>query len=256
MGGFGSGRTSGRGLVEDACSIDFPGMCRRGFIKDGESGRGRLEWIRGSDRCASIGYAYNLLDPTEAGLKLRFSRRRNDGTRHVISQLIRLTFTEPHYGGRRWWMICPFSGRRVAKLYLPHNGDSFASREVWQLAYRSQRLDERGEAFSRLFRLQRTLGCDEQWGAEPQRPQGMWRSTFARKFNRYLELDEQCAALMEVMLSDFRKRDPGNLCNQLHKRHINACHPIGPQLTGKVKQALASPAPTRNNDASAQIATG
>jgi hypothetical protein len=207
MGGFGSGRTSSRGLIEEAYSFDLPSMCRRGLIKDGESGRGRLAWSRGSDRCASISYAYSLLDPTGAGLKLRFSSRRNDGSRHVINQLIQLTFTEPHYGGRRWWMICPFSGRRVAKLYLPHSCDTFASREVWDLAYTSQRQDERGKVFGRLFRLQRTLGCDERWGAEPQRPQGMWRSTFARKFNRYLELDEQCAAATEAMLSDFRKRD-------------------------------------------------
>ena len=206
MGGFGSGRTSSRDLIENTYTLDLPSMCRRGLIKEGKIGRGRLVWSRGPDLCASVGYAYSLLDPTEAGLKLRFSRRRNDGSSHEISQLIRLTFTEPHYGGRRWWMICPFSGRRVAKLYLPHNGDGFASREVWHLAYRSQRLDKRGEVFDRLFRLQRTLGCDEQWGAEPQRPQGMWRSTFARKFNRYLELDAQCAALTEAMLSDIRKR--------------------------------------------------
>jgi hypothetical protein len=207
MGGFGSGRTSGRGLIEDAYSLDLPSMCRRGLIKDGQSGRGRLKWSCGTDRCLSVGYAFSLLDPTEAGLKITFSRRRNDGTRHVITQLIQLTFTEPNYGGRRWWMICPFSGRRVAKLYLPHGGDYFASREEWDLAYTSQRQDERGAVFGRLSRLQRTLGCEERWGAEPQRPQGMWRSTFARKFNRYLELDAQCAARMEAMLSDFRMRD-------------------------------------------------
>jgi hypothetical protein len=32
---------------------------------------------------------------------------------------VTLVSTVPHYGGRRWWFICPIKKIRVAKLYLP-----------------------------------------------------------------------------------------------------------------------------------------
>ena len=41
---------------------------------------------------------------------------------------VRLVTTEPTYGGRRWWFLCPLARqdggppRRVAKLYLPPGG--------------------------------------------------------------------------------------------------------------------------------------
>ena len=33
-----------------------------------------------------------------------------------------------HYGGRRWWWICPVSGRRATKLLLPPGATVFAHR--------------------------------------------------------------------------------------------------------------------------------
>jgi hypothetical protein len=43
----------------------------------------------------------------------------------------------PHYGGRRWWFICPIKKIRVAKLYLPPGATQFASRKAHDLTYRS-----------------------------------------------------------------------------------------------------------------------
>ena len=54
------------------------------------------------------------------------------GERKDVRQTVRLTFTRPNYGGKRWWMLCPVSGRRVGKLYLPPGGDVFASRQAWR----------------------------------------------------------------------------------------------------------------------------
>ena len=101
-------------------------------------------------------------------------------------------------------MICPFGGKRVAKLYLPPGGDTFAAREEWRLAYRSERADQREKAFQRLFRLQRQLGCEEQWGAEPTRPKGMWRKTFQAKFREYRQLDARCAAMTRLLIDEVR----------------------------------------------------
>jgi hypothetical protein len=120
-----------------------------------------------------------------------------------VAQHIPLTFTVPHYGGRRWWMIC--DGQRVAKLYKPPCGSSFGSREAWRLAYNSQREDARARAFGRLSRLQRKLRCEERWGVEPSRPKGMWRSKYHRLIAALREADVRCLALMESTVSELRR---------------------------------------------------
>ena len=50
---------------------------------------------------------------------------------------VTLVSTVPHYGGRRWWFICPIKKIRVGKLYLPPGASQFASRKAHDLTYRS-----------------------------------------------------------------------------------------------------------------------
>jgi hypothetical protein len=49
--------------------------------------------------------------------------------------------TPCQFGGSRWWWLCPATGRRVGKLYLPNGGTRFLSRGpgAYRLAYASQR---------------------------------------------------------------------------------------------------------------------
>lgn len=157
MGGWGSGRTREHHLVDDALTLNLPLMLRRGLVKKGRSGRQMLRFRFGGERCASIRLAYDLTDPYESWLRLNYTRTFHDGGRTRVEQLIRLTYTEPNFGGRRWWMVCPSDGRRVAKLYLPPGGDTFASREEWRLVYRSQREEKMGRTLERLSRLKDRL---------------------------------------------------------------------------------------------------
>ena len=205
MGGSGSGRTSYRSLVEQAVSLDLPLLMRRGWVRDGLNGVVKLRVATGDGQHMPIRLSSDLIYPYEGWLDLRYPRVLPSGKRVEVKQRIKLKVTEPHFGGRRWWMICPHSGRKAAKLYLPPGGDTFAHREAWRLAYRSQRADAHAKAFQRLNRLQRQLGCAEVWGAEPTRPKGMWHKTFAAKIAEYHQLDEHCAAMAQVMLDGARK---------------------------------------------------
>jgi hypothetical protein len=176
-------------------------MMRRGWVRDGHRGRAGVRFANGGNR---IRLFYDLRDPDEAWLELNYKQFIGADLEPEVAQHIPLTFTEPHYGGRRWWMLC--DGHRVAKLYMPPGGNSFGSRKAWGLVYSSQRQDKRGRTFEQLRRLQRKLGCQEQWSAEPSRPKGMWRSRFERLFAEYLECDAVCATLAEGMLSELRNR--------------------------------------------------
>jgi hypothetical protein len=194
MGGYGSGRRSGQPTVEDGLTIDLAQMLRRGWIKDGVSGAGSLSWSSNGEPIATIGHRYDLTDSANAHLILTYTRTPTGRSPEKIEQRIHLTWTRPNYGGRRWWMHCPRSGRRVAKLHLPSGGDRFASRLAWRLPYRSQRSAHRDRPFDRLFRLQRKLGSYEGWEAGLRKPKGMWGRTYERHWNHYLQLDAQCGA--------------------------------------------------------------
>lgn len=209
MGGFGSGRTYGRPLAESCLRIDIAWMTRKGFAVPGSSRIGKLQWVQGDRPAGDVAYTCNMFDPHDAWLELRFKIpvRAKGGYKH-FTQRIRLSFTVPRYGGRRWWMHCPINGARVGKLYVPPGGDIFASRKAWRIGYRSQRGTARDRVFEKLFRLQRRLGGPEGWGQGIMRPKGMHHATFERHFERFLEIDAQCVRQELLFLRALESRFP------------------------------------------------
>lgn len=199
MGGWGSGRTSGRPTVDASLRIDLAWMFRTGRAKAGAHLFGSLNWTCGGDPSSSITYSAIMDTPGEERLELTFTRGSGDDREHV-RQIVRLCFTCPQYGGKRWWMICPYRHIRVGKLYLPPGGDRFASRQAWRLGYQCQRDAARDRPFERLFRLQKKLGCYQGWEAGLHRPKGMWNRTFERHLERYIDLDAECAMEMMAMM--------------------------------------------------------
>lgn len=168
-------------------------MLRRGFAVDGRFTSGSLSWSRGDRPAGSVGCKCDMRDPDAATLVLDYTfTDGRTGEKRDYTERIALSYTVPHYGGRRWWMHCPATGARVAKLYMPLGAETFASRKAWRLGYHSQRVSRRDAAFERLFRLQRRLGCYQGWGHGITRPKGMHRRTFERHCERYWELDDEC----------------------------------------------------------------
>ena len=141
-----------------------------------------------------------MSEPGRERIELTYSNTRQ-GERKDVRQTVHLTHTVPNYGGKRWWMLCPVSGRRVGKLYLPPGGDIFASRQAWRLGYQCQRDAARDRPFERLFRLQRKLGCKQGWEQPIFKPKGMWERTWQRHLAEYWKLDEQCAIEMATVMA-------------------------------------------------------
>ena len=202
MGGYGSGRQSSRPTVEEALTIDLGLLLRRGWVRDGAAAEGgALYWSSNDEVVASMSQSYDLTGPNRAHLTLTYALSRRDTLPENVNQRITLVCTRPTFGGRRWWMICPISGQRVAKLHLPPGGDRFASRLAWRLTYQSQRAARDYRAFDRLFRLQRKLGTETGWGQPIHRPKGMWRRTFKRHCDRYRELSAICNAKASTVVA-------------------------------------------------------
>lgn len=189
MGGYNSGRWGGRPTTNMSLRIDIGWMIRTGRARPGSLVTGTLSWSIGSEAAGSINYRADMCDPMLSYLHLSYQRTRE---RETATQSIRLIFTEPNFGGRRWWMVCPSRHVRVGKLYKPNGGDCFAGRKAWRLGYNSQRIERSQRPFEKLFRLQRKLGQEQGWDAGLERPKGMWHRTFQRHLDQYDELDEQC----------------------------------------------------------------
>ena len=71
---------------------------------------------------------------------------------------VRFTDTEKYFGGVRWWFVCPVTGAKAAKLYLPPGCDTFASRKAFHLAYRSQNEMPRDRLLTKVQDIRRKLG--------------------------------------------------------------------------------------------------
>jgi hypothetical protein len=129
--------------------------------------------------------------PGEERLILTYTRG-SGAEKEGVRQEVRLVSTPMHYGGKRWWMVCPYRGGRCTKLFLPGNGDRFASRKAWRIAYKSQRVAWHDKPFERLNRLQRKLGCREGYDEWIWRPKGMWHRTFAKHQAKFDHIHDEC----------------------------------------------------------------
>lgn len=95
------------------------------WIKDDEElGSGNIRFIMGIN--AYLELDYHLVDPN--------AKEKNLHTLRVT-----LSSTPCHFGGVRWWFICPSKdcGRRVAVLYLPNGASCFGCRHCHSLSYES-----------------------------------------------------------------------------------------------------------------------
>jgi len=189
----------GKGLVEDCLTVDLAQLMRLGPMRDELSGDGFLERRQGGEAIGSVRFRLDLREAHAARIVLTYSVVVDEKQRSV-SQRIRLAFTVPQFGGRRWWMLCPVTGERVRCLHLPPGNDRFASRKAWGLSYRVERLGRSDRQFERLFRMQRKLDGGTGWGVEPLRRKGMWQRTYAHHLGRLAALDADCGvALLRLM---------------------------------------------------------
>jgi hypothetical protein len=104
--------------------------------------------------------------------------------KRLITDRIALTWTEPTYGGRRAWFLCPRTARRTTKLFLPNGGWHFLSRQAYGLGYACQREDRFSRLQRRAVTLNRQLEGEgwDTWDTFPPKPKWMRWPTYERKF--------------------------------------------------------------------------
>src|SRR5262245_48855510 len=114
MGGYGSGRGGGGPTVESALRLDIDSMMRWGAIRPGSHLAGGMRLNVDID----VKFESHTDDPWDSWLRLRYSMADWSGEETKIDDRTYLATTRPHFGGLRWWFVCPRLNRRVRKLYL------------------------------------------------------------------------------------------------------------------------------------------
>ena len=140
------------------------------------------------------------LDTTDpAAPYLELTHETRDEPTERITYRVRLATTRPRYGGERWWFVCPGSGRRAFKLYLPNGGRYFLSRAAYRLAYEVSREDALSRHLRRAERLLAKLGRPEAewWGWAPK-PKWMRRRTYERLRAELVELQMAGEEMLEA----------------------------------------------------------
>ncbi len=179
MGGWNSGRPAIHAVVEDGFTLDINQLIRRRCFRPGQHTIGTVTWTntRTGEQTASIRYEAAMASAEASWVHLRYAV--DDVPQDYR---VRLEVTSCHYGGCRWWWICPVSGRRVGKLCLPPGAKMFASRKAYRLTYRSQRMAPGDRARTRCKRLSHRLGgmSNRLQDLPPPRPKGMHGRTYER----------------------------------------------------------------------------
>src|SRR5262245_7712015 len=107
---------------------------RWGYIRPGAHLAGEFTLGFYDDELA-IKFESRVGDPWDSWLRLQYSMAEYwTGEELEIDDQIYLAATRPHFGGLRWWLVCPHLNRRVRKLCLPLGGRHFWSRRARSLA--------------------------------------------------------------------------------------------------------------------------
>jgi hypothetical protein len=182
MGGFGSGRHGGAVTAEGTASfVISANVLTRARLQSGQFAQGTFHF---DDGRFAITVFVDTSHPSCPFMELIHQTRDEREGDRVVSDRIRLLWTVPTYGGRRWWFQCPRTGRRTAKLFLPNGGQHFWSRSGYGLGYACQREGRFDRLQRRSAMLNRQLGGKgwANWDSPPPKPKWMRWRTYERKY--------------------------------------------------------------------------
>ena len=125
MGGYGSGRKSGKSAVEDCLKLSLSKMLQYQQITEHDSVQ-TVSWTnRLNEELACFTFKI-IADGTDLMFYIR-----------ELEQKINLSSTPLHFGGKRWWFHCPHCNRRCANLSYAKMARKFYCRVCLDLTYRS-----------------------------------------------------------------------------------------------------------------------
>ena len=122
---------------------------------------------------------------------------------HACFQLIPVSWTQCHLGGRRPWLHCAHCNRRVGKLFRGLGG-YFCRPCLGNPIYASQSKSTGARRHFEACKLRLRLGGDASLTTPfPERPRGMHRKTYVRLRSRALALEASLSTRLKRKAPDY-----------------------------------------------------
>jgi hypothetical protein len=190
MGGFGSGRYGGTATAEGTASYVFSASAITRALRGRERFTGGVRFDEGKFPVEVI---IDISDPMDPFIELIHRTRDDREADRIVHDRIRLIWTVPTYGGRRWWFVCPRTHQMTTQLYLPNGGWHFWSRQAYRLGYACQREARFDRLQRRAARLNRQLGGEgwSTWSDPPAKPRWMRWRTYERRYEMWRQVVEK-----------------------------------------------------------------
>lgn len=144
---------SDRWTVEESKSITTKFLNQHHYF-DGGIRWGSLTWSRNGQETGNISLQVSTVEWDEHIRFMYTQTDRQTGEKTELDYKARIVSTACHYGGKRWWFICPLvvngipCNHRVGVLHLA-GGKYFGCRHCYNLTYTSCKESHR---FDSLFR--------------------------------------------------------------------------------------------------------
>lgn len=204
-------RTKRHILIENAACLDLKAIKRGGFMVPGEAVDGVLPVFRhlSQSPAGEVDLTCHVHDHECGALTIKFNLRHGLTIKQHVSLM---SAARAPYGGRQWYFICPQTGARACRLFLPQNGDRFLSREAHGLRYAVEHGTQGNNDIARVCRLYaRIAGEAPPNGALshlPSRRKGMHAATHARLTARLIRVQARVFGRIDTWLETLQLDDP------------------------------------------------
>ena len=190
MGGYGSGRRSNRPTTDECLTLDLSHLKHLGMLKRDCLNRRVVTWRslgRKTDELTLVSDVH-CLAPYPC---LKFTGYAN-GQR--VDCMVFLTCVPMHFGGERWYALCPITGRKCSTLVLPPGRSRFASVRGWNVPYGSQRECEVHRAYRSIHKAETRLKRLSKYARKPTQ-----RRLLDKVIDRQVFVEEQIDKLAQMV---------------------------------------------------------
>lgn len=205
MGGLNSGRYGGRPTAEATQSfvLEMRSLTRAG-IRPGILGKTIFHF--GEERLP-VELTIDTMREGPGWIDFAHETRDTNDPK-LVRYRIWLNWSQPRFGGRRYWFCCPGTGERAAKLFLPLGGHRFLSTQAYRLGYACQRETRTDRLMRRARKLHRALGGAGQDvdGDTPEKPKGMHWRTYERRLAEWTGAVERADEVFLMSLAPLLSR--------------------------------------------------
>lgn len=158
------GSSAGRVFVEDCVAVSLPDLRRWGVLMANHRRSARLAYVVNGRTLGVLSLVVHAVDDAPSWMRIAWV---DDG--RTISQEVELACLPQPFGGWRWLIVCPVSGRHCGVLALPPGGMRFASPQAHGLAYASQYEDPFNRCLRRAEKARQRLARLSRYARHPTR---------------------------------------------------------------------------------------